>query len=127
MSEWLECPPLTSGSDQEALPNIREWYGGLPDFLEWSGDPPGHPGVVGRPTRMSRSGLETLLDVWEWFGALPYVREWLESFPDVWQWSGGLPGCPGVVGRPIECPGVVGRPSGMFGSSCEAFPEVHKW
>ena len=44
-----------SRSSQEAHPNVREWFGG----------PPGCPRVVGRPTRMSVSGLEALLDVQE--------------------------------------------------------------
>ena len=35
-----------SGNFREALPNVRVWSGG----------PPGCPGVVGRPSRMSRSG-----------------------------------------------------------------------
>ena len=35
----------------------------LPDVREWSGGHPGCPGVVGRPTRMSESGRETLPDV----------------------------------------------------------------
>ena len=43
------------------------------DIQEWSGDPPGCPGVVGKPSRMSvrpsrisGSGRETLSDVREW-------------------------------------------------------------
>ena len=34
----------------------------LLDDQEWSVGPPGCPGVVGRPSRMSRSGLEALLE-----------------------------------------------------------------
>ena len=81
-----------TGSGQEALPDFGKWLGGppgrpgvvvkpsrmtgsgreaLPDVQEWSGGPPGCPGVVrrqswvvGRPTRMSRSGREaSRLDV----------------------------------------------------------------
>ena len=48
-----------SGSSQEALSEVRQWSGG----------PPGSPGVVGRPSRMSGR---------------------------VWKWSGGSPECPGV-------------------------------
>ena len=44
-----------SWNGQEALPHV----------LEWSGNPPECPGVVGRPSRMSGSGRETLLDVRE--------------------------------------------------------------
>ena len=39
-----------SGSYREAFPDVREWLGG----------PPGCPGEVGKPSRMSRSGRETL-------------------------------------------------------------------
>ena len=69
-----------SGGGGEVLWNVWEWLGG----------PPGCPGVVGRPFRMSRrvgrpsrmsvSGQETLTD----------ARVWL----------GGLPGCSGVFGMP---------------------------
>ena len=38
---------------QEALSDVREWWRG----------PPASPGVVGRPSQMSGSGLEALLDV----------------------------------------------------------------
>ena len=37
----------------------------LEDVLEWLGGPPGCPGVVGRPSRMSGSGREALPDVQE--------------------------------------------------------------
>ena len=69
-----------SGSGRETLPNVREWWKALldvrqlsrgppdvrealPIVREWSRDPtecpevpPGYPGVVGRPSRMSGSG-----------------------------------------------------------------------
>ena len=89
-----------SGNGREALPDVREWSGG----------PPGCPGVVGMPSRMSRSG-------WE---ALPENREWSGGLPDVWECLGGLPRCPGVVGRPPGCLGVVGRLSQMSESGKEA-------
>ena len=65
------------GSGREALPENPRVVGGpnqmsrkhclmsgsgretLPDVWEWSGDPPGCPGVVGRPSQMSGSGRET--------------------------------------------------------------------
>ena len=50
-----------SGSGRESLPDDREW----------SGDPPGCPGVVGRPTRMTGSGWNFLLDDREWSGDPP--------------------------------------------------------
>ena len=72
-----------SGSGREALPDVREWSGGPPgcpgvvwrptQMSECSGGPPGCPevvrrtpgcpGVVGRPSRMFGSGRETLPDV----------------------------------------------------------------
>ena len=51
-----------SGSGHEALPDVREW----------SGVPPGCPGVVVRPSRLFGSGRATLTDVRE---TLPDVRE----------------------------------------------------
>ena len=69
-----------SGSGREALKNIWEWSGTLPDVRDWSGFPPGCPGVVGKPYRRSGSGREAL--------------------PDVREWSGGPTGCPGLVGSP---------------------------
>ena len=50
-----------SGSGREALPNVREG----------SGDPPGCPGVIGRPSQMSGRGREALPDIWEWSGDPP--------------------------------------------------------
>ena len=50
---------------REVHPEVREWSEALPDVRECSGVPPGCPGVVGRPSRMSGSGRETLLDVRE--------------------------------------------------------------
>ena len=59
-----------TGTGQKALQNVREW----------SGDPPGCPGLAGRPYWMSVSGRKALRD----------DREWSE----------GPPECPRVVGRP---------------------------
>ena len=42
-----------SGSGREAIPDVRKWSGGSP----------GCPKVVGKPSRMSRSGRKALLDV----------------------------------------------------------------
>ena len=58
-----------SKSCQEAFLNVRKWSKG----------PQGFAVVVGRPSRMSGRGQDTL--------------------PDVWEWSGGPQGFPGVVGR----------------------------
>ena len=38
----------------------------IQDVQEWSGGPPGCPGVGVRPSWMSGSGREALLDVREW-------------------------------------------------------------
>ena len=56
-----------SGSGREALPDVREWSGG----------PPGCPGVVGRPTRMSGSGREAISNGWE------ALMDGREALPDV--------------------------------------------
>ena len=89
---------------RETLPNFREWSRGPPEGAEWSanlskcpGGPPGCLGLVGRPSRMSKSDRETL--------------------PDVWEWSG----------HPPKCPGEVGRPSRMFLSGRLALPDVREW
>ena len=116
-----------SRSGQDALVDVREW----------TGCPPGCPGVVGRPLRMSGSCRQTLLD----------VRELWEALQDVRECSGGSPKCPGVVGRPSRmsgcgrealpdvrkwskdppgCPGAFERPSWMSGSGREALPDVRE-
>ena len=73
-------PSRLSGSGRVALPVVREWSGG----------PPGCPGVVGWPSRISESGRETLPNAREWWEAFPDVQEdsWMsrsgqEVFPDV--------------------------------------------
>ena len=76
----------------------------LPDVSEWLGAPPGCPGVVGRPSQMTVSGLEARMGGWE---ALPEVREW----------SGG----------PLGSPGVVAKPSRMSGFGREDLPDVRVW
>ena len=55
-----------SGSGWEALLDVREYREALSDVREWSGGPPGCPGMVGRPSWMSSSGREALSDVREW-------------------------------------------------------------
>ena len=69
----------------------------LPDVCEWSGGPPGCPGVVGRPSWIAGSSQEVLPDVQEWSGVLLDVQEWSGGNHG---WSGGPSGCPVVVGRP---------------------------
>ena len=64
-----------SSSGREAFQDVREWSGG----------PPGCPEVVGRLSRMSRSGRKP-----SWISG-----SGREAIPDVREWSGGLPGCPG--------------------------------
>ena len=45
------------------LSDVREWSGGLPVVRKWSGGPPGYPGMVRRPSRMSGSGRQAFPDV----------------------------------------------------------------
>ena len=68
----------------------------LPDVWEWSGDPPGCPGVLKRPFRMSLSGGRPFRMSWSGWKALPDVSEWWEALLDVLEWPGGPPGYPGV-------------------------------
>ena len=114
-----------SGSVREAVPVVRELLAGPPKS---SGDPPGCPGVVGRPSwlslrggrpfRMSGSWREALLGIRVKSGGSPgclrvvgrrsrMSRCGLEILPnvqkallDIQEWSIGPPRCPGVVGRP---------------------------
>ena len=100
----------------EALPEVPVWPEALPEVRELSVVPPGGQGVVGSPSRRSRSGREAI--------------------PEVWEWSRRPPGCSRVVirisrrsrsGRDTlaevrEWSGVVGRPSRKFGSGREALP-----
>ena len=91
---------------REAIPVVREWWEALADVREWSGCPPGCPGVIRMPSQMFGSCRETL--------------------PDVWELLVDSPGCPGVVVDPpgvrelsvdsLGCPAVVGKPSRMSGS-----------
>ena len=93
-------PSRLSGSGQKALPDDRDWYGGIPDVREWLkgypeclgvvGGPPRYPGVVDRPSRTFRrparrfgNGRETLLDVPIGWVALPDVRKLSVALPDV--------------------------------------------
>ena len=69
----------------EALPDVREWSGAPPGYPGVVGRTPGCPCVVGRPSRMSRIGREALLDIQE-FPQMS-VCGW-EAFPDVQEWSG---------------------------------------
>ena len=66
--------------------------------------------MVGRSTRMSKSGRDALPDAREWSGCPPGLPEVVrkpsqmlesgrEAHSDVREWSGGLPGCPGMVER----------------------------
>ena len=100
------------GSGWEALQDVRKWSGG----------PPGCPGVVGRPSRMSGCGREALSDVRE---TRPDVREWSEGSlvrPAVFR----MPSRMSRIGReaPPGCLGVVERPSQMSRSVRVALPYV---
>ena len=63
--------------------------------------------MVGRTSRWSGSGLETL--------------------PKVQAWTGGPPEDPGVLGDPLGGPGVVWRPSRRSRSGLETLPKVQAW
>ena len=112
-----------SRSGLEALLDDREWSGVPPECPEWFGGLPRCPAVIGRSSRVSGSGRDTLSDVpvgWEalpmsgsFWEALPNMQE---AFPVVQELSGGL----------HECPGVVWRPSRISGSGLEALQDVQE-
>ena len=85
------------GSGWETLLEVRKWSVTLPEVWNWSGDPPGGPKVVGRPSRRSGTDWQTL--------------------PKIQKWSGGSP----------EGSEVFGRPSRKSGSIWEALPEIREW
>ena len=98
-------PVQRAWSGREAIPEGREWLGGLPEVWEWSEGNPVGPEVVGKPSRRVRR---------------PYWRagSGQGSLLEGWEWSGGPPRKPEVVrrpsqrvGRPTGGPGVVGSPS----------------
>ena len=95
----------------------------LPDVHEWSGVPPGCPGVVGRPSWKSGKSHEDLSEVRSGRQSLPEVRSGRQSLPEVREWSGGPPKYPEVVGRPFW---KFRRPSLKSGRGREALPEVRK-
>ena len=99
-----------SDSGREALPDVREWSGDPPGCPGVVRDPPGYPGVVGRPSRTFRrpalrfgNGRDTLLDVPIGWEALPDVRKLSVALPDVW------------------------RPSWLFRSGWVALPDIREW
>ena len=92
------------GCGWEALPNVRE---ALPVVCEWSGGHLGCPRVVGRLTRMSKSGRDVLTNVWEW--------------------SVGPPGGPEVVGRHFRMFGCGWVALPDSGSSRKPLPEVREF
>ena len=135
-----------SGCGQDAHSAVRQWSGG----------PPGYPGVVRRNSRMSGSCHEALLDVREWSGAPPgcpavflipsrvsgrtyqmFVRTFRMSRITSRMPGSGREALPdvrewsggplGCPEGPLGCPGVVRRPSRMSGSSREALPNVREW
>ena len=76
---------------QEALLNVRSGWKALTNVRELSGDPPGCPGVIERPSRMIGSGRKTLPNVRK---VLMDIQEkgWM-ALPEVREWSADTPGC----------------------------------
>ena len=141
------CPGVDGRGSQmsvirEDLPTTNGHQGGPPDHFRTSGrasrphldireglpTTPGDPEVIGRPSRMSRSGRVAVPDVREWSGVSPGCTGVAgcgrESLPNVRERSGSPPRCLGVVGRPSWLTGVVRRPSRMHGSGREFPPNV---
>ena len=82
-------PSWKSVSDQNEIPDAREWSVGPHVCLGVIKSPPGSPLVVGMPSRMSANGQKASRKSASGRNAIPDVREW----------SGGPPGCQLVVGR----------------------------
>ena len=57
----FERPSRRSGTSRETLP----------EGLNWSGDTPGAPELVGRPSRRSVTARDTLPEVRNWSGGPP--------------------------------------------------------
>ena len=49
-----------TGSDRESIPESRVWSGGPIGGPDWSGDSPGRPELVGRPSWRVEIDRETL-------------------------------------------------------------------
>ena len=125
------------GSGRETLPDVPEGWKSLPDVQKLSegplgraGGPIGCPGVVRRPSRLSRCGeMPSSMSLRPRgctgvFGRPSRMSgSGREALSDVWEWLGGPPGS---LGGPPECPEVVGSPSRMSGSSWETLPNVQE-
>ena len=104
--------------------------------------------MVGRPSRRSGNGRETLLEVRKWSGGpklvgtpsrrfgsgretLPEFRKWSRSgwgtLPKVRKRSKTLPKVRKRLGDPPGVPKVVGGHSRISGSGRDTVPEVRKW
>ena len=88
-----------SGSCREALPDVRQWSGTPPGYPGVVGRPPKCQGVVGGPPRCSGvvGGSSGCLGVVERSSHISGIGR--ETLPNVRERSGGPPGCPCVVGR----------------------------
>ena len=127
----VERPSRMTGSGRVAVPDFPEWsvdppgcpaeVGGLPDVRQLSGGPPvssgGQPrgmGMVGTPSLMSLKGRLPFRMSSSCQVTLPYMRE---TLPVVRWWSAD----------PLGCPGVVERPSWMSGCGRETLLDVREW
>ena len=84
-----------SGNGREALPDDQVCLEGLTggqeahlDVRKWSGGLHGCPGVVGSPSRMSKSGREALTGGWD---SSQMTGSGRETLPHVQEWSVGSP------------------------------------
>ena len=92
-----------SGSDRRPSRMSRSVPLALPYVLEWSGVPPGCPGVVGSPSQISGvvggPSRSTTPNVLEWWGGPLGCPRGLE---DIREWTEDPPGCLGLVRRPPD-------------------------
>ena len=157
--EWsgdsLGCPGVVGWPSQlprsglEILSDVREWSGGPPRCPGVVERPTKSPGMVGRQSRKSGKGRETLLEVCEGLKGPPKTWKGQMAHPEVRESSGYTPGSLGRVGRlsqkswssretlshvwkwyggPPGCPGVVlGRPARMSRSGRDILLDVWEW
>ena len=106
----------------------------LPEVQEWSNNPPGCPGMVGRPSRISlSSGTPFRMSGSGREACRMSVRptrmcgSGRVALSDIWEWLGGCPGCPRVVVTHSRMSGSGGRHLRIAGSGREALLVVQEW
>ena len=95
------------GIGRETLPMVRNW----------SGDPPGGPELVGKPSRRCGS-------IWD---NRPEFRKWSRYPSKFRNWSGDPTGGPEVDGRSFHSYGSSRKALPEVQTARETLPEVRNW